>query len=152
MTDSGVDSELSPSSPDSITEASSNMVIQTQSNTCEIVTQSAEELVARMEEEEEDDRDDENDKFVIDDEKMDDCDKMETVAALLSLSETSRSPVSSPEKPLITLLPAHSPDTGTPHNLGLYFHFQTEFTFYLIFPSQCVEMLNSNSKAVSELC
>merc|ERR1719232_1331241 len=81
------------------------------SNTCEIVTQSAEELVARMEEEEEDDRDDENDKFVIDDEKMDDCDKMETVAALLSLSETSRSPVSSPEKPLITLLPAHSPDT-----------------------------------------
>ena len=116
MTDSGVDSELSPSSPDSITEASTTtMVIQTQSNTCEIVTQSAEELVARMEEED----DEENDKFVIDDEKMDDCDKMETVAALLSLSETSRSPVSSPEKPLITLLPAHSPDTST----TVYFHF-----------------------------
>ena len=149
MTDSGVDSELSPSSPDSITEAvSTNMVIQTQSNTCEIVTQSAEELVARMEEEE-DDRDEENDKFVIDDEKMDDCDKMETVAALLSLSETSRSPVSSPEKPLITLLPAHSPDTGTEQRIYIY---TSEFTFYLIFPFHCVEMLNSNSKAVSELC
>ena len=44
---------------------------------------------------------------------------METVEALLSLSEASRSPVGSPEKPLITLLPAHSPDTGT----TAYFHF-----------------------------
>ena len=35
-------------------------------------------------------------------------DKMETVEALLSLSDSSRSPGGSPEKPLITILPAHS--------------------------------------------
>ena len=40
------------------------------------------------------------------------ADKMETVEALLSLSEASRSPVGSPEKPLITILPAHNPDKG----------------------------------------
>merc|ERR1719270_1830897 len=57
------------------------------------------------------DMEDDDDKFVIDDEKMDDSDKMETVAALLSLSESSRSPASSPEKAMITILPAHSPDT-----------------------------------------
>ena len=108
MTDSGVDSELSPSSPDSVTDTTTNRVqIQTTTSSAEIVTQSAEELLDRMEE---DDCDD--DKFVIDDEKCDDSDKMETVAALLSLSESSRSPASSPEKPMITLLPAHSPDTG----------------------------------------
>ena len=98
MTDSGVDSELSPSSPDSVTENGSRD---------QIVTTSVEELVDRME-----DMEDDDDKFVIDDEKMDDSDKMETVAALLSLSESSRSPASSPEKAMITILPAHSPDTG----------------------------------------
>ena len=109
MTDSGVDSELSPSSPDSITETSSvnitsapSMVIQTPVNKSETVARSVEELVAKMEEE---------------DEEEDECedkisDKMETVEALLSLSEASRSPVGSPEKPLITLLPAHNPDKG----------------------------------------
>ena len=40
-------------------------------------------------------------------------DKMETVEALLSLSDTSRSPGGSPDKPaLITILPAHNPDKG----------------------------------------
>ena len=101
MTDSGVDSELSPSSPDSVTE--------TRSAKAEVVTgTSAEELVARMEEEDEE-------KFVIDEGKMaGDPDKMETVEALLSLGESSRSPggQGGQDKPLITLLPAHSPDTG----------------------------------------
>ena len=115
MTDSGVDSELSPSSPDSITETSSlnitststttpSMVIQTPTNNCETVARSAEELVAKMEEEE-----DEEDEVECED-KI--ADKMETVEALLSLSDASRSPVGSPEKPLITILPAHNPDKG----------------------------------------
>ena len=114
MTDSGVDSELSPSSPDSITETSSlnitststttpSMVIQTPTSNCETVARSAEELVAKMEEDEEDEEDECEDKI---------ADKMETVEALLSLSEASRSPVGSPEKPLITILPAHNPDKG----------------------------------------
>ena len=110
MTDSGVDSELSPSSPDSVTDTSTRVQIQTTATTgssAEIVTETAEELLDRMEED-----DCDEDKFVIDDEKCEDTDKMETVAALLSLSESSRSPASSPEKPMITLLPAHSPDTG----------------------------------------
>ena len=98
MTDSGVDSELSPSSPDSVTETRPGGLGVT-----EVVTShSAEELVARMEEEDEE-------KFVIDEGKMaGDPDKMETVEALLSLGESSRGQ----EKPLITLMPAHSPDTG----------------------------------------
>ena len=112
MTDSGVDSELSPSSPDSITETSTttttttpSMVIQTPTpNNCETVARSAEELVAKMEEEDEDEEDDECEDKI--------ADKMETVEALLSLSEASRSPVGSPEKPLITILPAHNPDKG----------------------------------------
>ena len=97
MTDSGVDSELSPSSPDSVTEARPGVT--------EMVTgRSAEELVARMEEEDEE-------KFVIDEGKMTgDPDKMETVEALLSLGGGSQG--QGQEKPLITLLPAHSPDTG----------------------------------------
>ena len=111
MTDRGVDSELSPSSPDSITETSTttattttpSMVIQTPTNNCETVARSAEELVAKMEEEEDDEEDDCEAKI---------ADKMETVEALLSLSEASRSPVGSPEKPLITILPAHNPDKG----------------------------------------
>ena len=111
MTDSGVDSELSPSSPDSITETSTttttttpSMVIQTPTNNCETVARSAEELVAKMEEEDEDEDEDECEDKI--------ADKMETVEALLSLSEASRSPVGSPEKPLITILPAHNPDKG----------------------------------------
>ena len=111
MTDSGVDSELSPSSPDSITETSTttattttpSMVIQTPTNNCETVARSAEELVAKMEEEDEEEEEECEDKI---------ADKMETVEALLSLSEASRSPVGSPEKPLITILPAHNPDKG----------------------------------------
>ena len=39
-------------------------------------------------------------------------DKMETVEALLSLSDTSRSPGGSPDKTMITILPAHNPDNG----------------------------------------
>ena len=117
MTDSGVDSELSPSSPDSITESSSvtltsitsltslpstpSMVIQTPANNSQTVARSAEELVAKMEEEDEEEECE--DKI---------ADKMETVEALLSLSDASRSPVGSPEKPLITILPAHNPDKG----------------------------------------
>ena len=114
MTDNGVDSELSPSSPDSITETSSlnitstttttpSMVIQTPTSNCETVARSAEELVAKMEEEDDDEEDECEAKI---------ADKMETVEALLSLSEASRSPVGSPEKPLITILPAHNPDKG----------------------------------------
>ena len=95
MTDSGVDSELSPSSPDSVIELPGLPQTAPAPSGC-----TAEELVARLEAETEDTME---------------TDKMETVAALLSLShsEASRSPASSPEKPLITLLPAHSPDTGT---------------------------------------
>ena len=111
MTDSGVDSELSPSSPDSITETSTtistskpSMVIQTQTSNCQTVARSAEELVAKMEEDEEDEEESECEDKI--------ADKMETVEALLSLSEASRSPVGSPEKPLITILPAHNPDKG----------------------------------------
>ena len=100
MTDSGVDSELSPSSPDSVTETRTPGGL----GVTEVVTgNSAEELVARMEEEDEE-------KFVIDEGKMAE-DKMETVEALLSLGESSRSP-GHQEKPMITLMPAHSPDTG----------------------------------------
>ena len=40
-------------------------------------------------------------------------DKMETVEALLSLSDCSRSPEGSPDKTLITILPAHNPDKGS---------------------------------------
>ena len=119
MTDSGVDSELSPSSPDSITETSTNtattttpsMVIQTPTNNCETVARSAEELVAKMEEDEEDEEESECEDKI--------ADKMETVEALLSLSEASRSPVGSPEKPLITILPAHNPDKGETDTLSL---------------------------------
>ena len=121
MTDSGVDSELSPSSPDSITETSSlnitststttpSMVIQTPTNNCETVARSAEELVAKMEDEEEEEECE--DKI---------ADKMETVEALLSLSDASRSPVGSPEKPLITILPAHNPDKGEASDENIYF-------------------------------
>ena len=107
MTDSGVDSELSPSSPDSVTETRGPGAENTARlrdgalGVTEVVTSTstAEELVARMEEEDEE-------KFVIDEGKMED--KMETVEALLSLGESSRGQ----EKPLITLMPAHSPDTG----------------------------------------
>lgn len=68
---------------------------------------SPEELVARMEVE---DMEDEGD-FFISDERV--ADKMETVEALLSLSSSTRSPGSSPEKQtLITILPAHNPDKG----------------------------------------
>ena len=98
MTDSGVDSELSPSSPDSVIELPG---LPQTAPAPGLATSgcTAEELVARLEAETEDTME---------------TDKMETVAALLSLShsEASRSPASSPEKPLITLLPAHSPDTG----------------------------------------
>ena len=112
MTDSGVDSELSPSSPDSVTETRTGGVT-------EVVTgHSAEELVARMEEDEE--------KFVIDEGKMGDPDKMETVEALLSLGESSRSGRAA-EKPLITLLPAHSPDTGEQTRSETHFN-QTSFS------------------------
>ena len=117
MTDSGVDSELSPSSPDSITETSTtiststpSMVIQTQTSNCQTVARSAEELVAKMEEDEEDEEESECEDKI--------ADKMETVEALLSLSEASRSPVGSPEKPLITILPAHNPDKGEQQPAG----------------------------------
>ena len=102
MTDSGVDSEVSPSSPDS--ESGGRPAAPGQQPVTHPVTHSAEELVAKMEVDEEEG---EEDKFVISD-----CDpiaeKMETVEALLSLSDSSRSPGGSPEKPLITILPAHS--------------------------------------------
>ena len=117
MTDSGVDSEVSPSSPDSVTESHSGSTDppagQTKTNLEYYkemppaqITHSTEELVAKME------VDDEcmEEKFIISDEKI--ADKMETVEALLSLSDASRSPGSSPEKTLITILPAHNPDKG----------------------------------------
>ena len=50
--------------------------------------------------------------FFISDERV--ADKMETVEALLSLSSSTRSGGSSPEKTLITILPAHNPDKGEP--------------------------------------
>ena len=43
---------------------------------------------------------------------------METVEALLSLSDCSRSPETSPEKSRITLIPAHNPDKGTVFGLS----------------------------------
>jgi len=120
MTDSGVDSEVSPSSPDSVTEShfppagsgstdppagqtKTNLEYYKEMPPAQI-THSTEELVAKME------VDDEcmEEKFIISDEKI--ADKMETVEALLSLSDASRSPGSSPEKTLITILPAHNPD------------------------------------------
>ena len=116
MTDSGVDSELSPSSPDSVIELPG---LPQTAPAPGLATSgcTAEELVARLEAETEDTME---------------TDKMETVAALLSLShsEASRSPASSPEKPLITLLPAHSPDTGirgkiSNHQLQKYLLSQT---------------------------
>ena len=46
-------------------------------------------------------------------------DKMETVEALLSLSDTSRSPGGSPDKTMITILPAHNPDKGMQYLISL---------------------------------
>ena len=98
MTDSGVDSELSPSSPDSVSDppppSSSSKII----SSSEMVTgATAEDLMEKMEE-------DDEDTLRIDDGE-DPADEKSAVAALLSLSESSRSPVSSPEKPMITILP-----------------------------------------------
>ena len=123
MTDSGVDSEVSPSSPDSVSESHSppgsietldtkppteptNTALEYYKEMPAQITHSTEELVAKME------VDDEcmEEKFIISDEKI--ADKMETVEALLSLSDASRSPGSSPEKTLITIIPAHNPDKG----------------------------------------
>ena len=123
MTDSGVDSEVSPSSPDSVSaqdgmkrgcareeeEEEEAVLIELPGHP---VTgppiHSPEELVAKMEV---DDMADEGE-FFISDERV--ADKMETVEALLSLSSSTRSPGSSPEKTLITILPAHNPDKGEP--------------------------------------
>lgn len=121
MTDSGVDSEVSPSSPDSVSESHSpqesiemldtkppteatKTALEYYKEVPAQITHSTEELVAKME------VDDEcmEEKFIISDEKI--ADKMETVEALLSLSDASRSPGSSPEKTLITIIPAHNPD------------------------------------------
>ena len=81
MTDSGVDSELSPSSPDSVIELPG---LPQTAPAPGLATSgcTAEELVARLEAETEDTME---------------TDKMETVAALLSLShsEASHSPASS---------------------------------------------------------
>ena len=56
-------------------------------------------------------------------------DKMSTVEALLSLSESSRSPEGSPDK-LITLIPAHNPDKGTYNNrssrISVYVNFRRQ--------------------------
>ena len=125
MTDSGVDSEVAPSSPDSVTEShfppgpvetrrleppaeATKTALEYYKEMPAQITHSTEELVAKME------VDDEcmEEKFIISDEKI--ADKMETVEALLSLSDASRSPGSSPEKTLITILPAHNPDKGEP--------------------------------------
>jgi DNA-directed RNA polymerase subunit M/transcription elongation factor TFIIS len=117
MTDSGVDSEVSPSSPDSVT-AQDNMKLgggeEDDDDTLHLelpghpVTgppiHSPEELVAKMEVDEVDDEGE----FFISDDRV--ADKMETVEALLSLSDSNRSPGSSPDKTLITILPAHNPD------------------------------------------
>ena len=124
MTDSGVDSEVSPSSPDSVSaqdgmktggreeeEEEEAVLIELPGHP---VTgppiHSPEELVAKMEV---DDMADEGE-FFISDERV--ADKMETVEALLSLSSSTRSPGSSPEKTLITILPAHNPDKGEPQS------------------------------------
>ena len=120
MTDSGVDSEVSPSSPDSVS-AQDGMKTTSMEEEEEAVLielpghpvtgppiHSPEELVAKMEV---DDMADEGE-FFISDERV--ADKMETVEALLSLSSSTRSPGSSPEKTLITILPAHNPDKGEP--------------------------------------
>ena len=96
MTDSGVDSELSPSSPDSVSDPPPPSSKITSSS--EMVTgATAEDLMEKMEE-------DDEDTLRIDDGE-DPADEKSAVAALLSLSESSRSPVSSPEKPMITILP-----------------------------------------------
>ena len=96
MTDSGVDSELSPSSPDSVSDPPPSSSKITSSS--EMVTgATAEDLMEKMEE-------DDEDTLRIDDGE-DPADEKSAVAALLSLSESSRSPVSSPEKPMITILP-----------------------------------------------
>ena len=106
MTDSGVDSEsLSPSSPDSVSDQVAQETSVTKEEQEMVTGETGEDLVDKMEEEE--------DALRIDCEPArEENEKMETVAALLSLSESSRSPRSSPEKPLITLLPAHSPESG----------------------------------------
>ena len=119
MTDSGVDSEVSPSSPDSVS-AQDGMKTRREEEEEEAVLielpghpvtgppiHSPEELVAKMEV---DDMGEDEGEFFISDERV--ADKMETVEALLSLSSSTRSPGSSPEKTLITILPAHNPDKG----------------------------------------
>ena len=119
MTDSGVDSEVSPSSPDSVS-AQDGMKTNREEEEEEAVLielpghpvtgppiHSPEELVAKMEV---DDMGEDEGEFFISDERV--ADKMETVEALLSLSSSTRSPGSSPEKTLITILPAHNPDKG----------------------------------------
>lgn len=122
MTDSGVDSEVSPSSPDSVSaqDGMKRDCIREEEEEEAILIElpghpvtgppihSPEELVAKMEV---DDMADEGE-FFISDERV--ADKMETVEALLSLSSSTRSGGSSPEKTLITILPAHNPDKGEP--------------------------------------
>ena len=107
MTDSGVDSEVSPSSPDSVSaDAKADAVLHLDLPGHPVTgppVHSPEELVARMEL---DGVDDEGE-FFISDERV--ADKMETVEALLSLSSSA---ANSPEKTLITILPAHNPDKG----------------------------------------
>ena len=123
MTDSGVDSEVSPSSPDSVSAQDGMKTGGREEGEEEAVLielpghpvtgppiHSPEELVAKMEV---DDMADEGE-FFISDERV--ADKMETVEALLSLSSSTRSPGSSPEKTLITILPAHNPDKGEPQS------------------------------------
>ena len=98
MTDSGVDSELSPSSPDSVSDPPPSSSSSKITSSSEMVTgATAEDLMEKMEE-------DDEDTLRIDDGE-DPADEKSAVAALLSLSESSRSPVSSPEKPMITILP-----------------------------------------------
>ena len=122
MTDSGVDSEVSPSSPDSVSaqDGMKRGSVREEEEEEEAVLielpghpvtgppiHSPEELVAKMEV---DDMGEDEGEFFISDERV--ADKMETVEALLSLSSSTRSGGSSPEKTLITILPAHNPDKG----------------------------------------
>ena len=121
MTDSGVDSEVSPSSPDSVSAQDGTMKTTSMEEEEEEAVlielpghpvtgppiHSPEELVAKMEV---DDMGEDEGEFFISDERV--ADKMETVEALLSLSSSTRSGGSSPEKTLITILPAHNPDKG----------------------------------------
>ena len=110
---------MSPSSPDSVS-AQDGMKTNREEEEEEAVLielpghpvtgppiHSPEELVAKMEV---DDMGEDEGEFFISDERV--ADKMETVEALLSLSSSTRSPGSSPEKTLITILPAHNPDKG----------------------------------------